>query len=51
MANVELYEKINRMRAYVLNKELPDELANDLQDVCDAAEKQADSENDFFKNF
>jgi hypothetical protein len=51
MANVELYEKVNRLRAYAVNKELPEELAMDLHDVCDAAEKQADTENDFFNEF
>lgn len=51
MANIELYEKINRLRAFVLDRDLPDELANDLQDVCDAAEKQADAENNFFSKF
>lgn len=51
MANTELYNSINRMRAFVFNSKLPEELAADLMDVCDAAEKQADAENNYFEEF
>lgn len=48
---MELYEKINRLRAFVLDTKLTDDLADDLNDVLDAAEKQADAENNFFEEF
>ncbi len=49
---MDLYEKINRLRAFVLDsKLLPDDLAADLGDVLDAAEKQADSEQNYFDSF
>lgn len=49
---MEMYEKINRLRAFVLDtKTLPDDLAEDLGDVLDAAEKQTDSEQNYFEEF
>jgi len=49
---MEMYEKINRLRAFVLDtKTLPDDLAEDLGDVLDAAEKQTDSEQNYFDEF
>lgn len=49
---MEMYEKINRLRAFVLDtKSLPDDLAKDLGDVLDAAEKQTDSEQNYFDEF
>ena len=48
---MDLYEKINRLRAFALDAKLTDDLANDLNDVLDAAEKQADAENNFFEEF
>ena len=50
--NKTLYEKINRLRAFVLDSAvIPDDLAEDLDDVLDAAEKQADSEQNYFDEF
>lgn len=50
--NVKLYGSIDRLRGYLVNKELiPDDLARDLMDVLDYAEKHADDEIDYFKDF
>ena len=48
---MDLYEKINRLRAFALDAKLTDDLANDLNDVLDAAERQADTEIDLFDEF
>lgn len=48
---VELFERINRLRAFVLDSRLPGDLANDLTVVLDAAEKYGDSELNLFTDF
>lgn len=51
MDAVELFERINRLRAFVIDSRLPGDLADDLNIVLDAAEKQADSELNLFTDF
>lgn len=51
MDAVELFERINRLRAFVLDSRLPDDLADDLNIVLDEAEKQGDSKLNLFTGF
>lgn len=49
--NTSLYDSINRLRAFVFDSSLPEELTGDLMAVCDAAEEKADTEQNFFDEF
>ena len=43
------YEKINILRDYSLNHELPDEVAAVINDVCDLAEAKADDDQNYIE--